>query len=139
MYAPPATAGCVMCTPKRVPAKEVPMAGPVTARFSDELHKKITAEAKQKECSVSQIIREKIELAYVQEDIKELKRRLGKMEVIVLEMAPQARRAEILSWWTLILLAEYIKSDSSVEKFWSIENTADEKYKDYLKDRKLKL
>ena len=115
------------------------MAKAIGIRLRNELHAKIRSEAEQKKLSVSQIIREKIEQGFAREEVKELEQKLAAMEAKISEMAPQCRRAEILSWWTLILLAEYIKSDLSVEKFWSIENTADEKYGDYLESRKLKL
>jgi Tfp pilus assembly protein PilO len=106
-------------------------------RFSDELQAKIMAEAKQKECSISQIIREKIEWAYALEDIKELKEKLIKLEAVVLEIAPQSRRADNLSALMINILTEYIKCDLNVEKFRNIEYAANEKYKDYPVNKKL--
>jgi predicted transcriptional regulator len=107
-------------------------------RLSDELQAKIRSEAEQKKLSVAQIIRQKIEWAYALEGIKELKADLEKLEAVVSEMAPQLRRAENLSWWTLIMLAEFIKSDLGNGQFWSIEKSVDEKYKAYLQTRELK-
>ena len=114
------------------------MAEPVTVRLSDEVLAKISSEAEQNECSVSHIIREKIEWAYALEDIKEVKEQLKNLEAVVSEIAPQLRRAENLSWWTLIMLAEFIKSDLGNGQFWGIEKNVDEKYKDYLQTRELK-
>ena len=93
------------------------MAGMKGVRFSDEVHAKILSEAEQKKCSVSQIIRERIEQSYAQEEIKELKQKLSRMEARIIEIGPQARRAEHLSWWTIILLAEFIKHELGPEKF----------------------
>ena len=117
---------------------EVSMAEPVTVRLSDEVLAKISSEAEQKECSVSHILREKIEWAYALEDIKEMKEKLEKLEALISEIAPQTRRAEILSWWSLIMFTEYIKCELSAEKLRNIENKVDEKYKDYLQTRELK-
>jgi hypothetical protein len=107
-------------------------------RLSDELQAKIRSEAEQKKLSVAQIIRQKIEWAYALEGIKELKADLDKLEAVVSEIAPQLRRAENLSWWTLIMLAEFIKIDLGSGRFWGIEKNVDEKYKDYLQTRELK-
>ena len=63
---------------------------------------------------------------------------LEKLEAVVSEIAPQLRRAENLSWWTLIMLAEFIKIDLGSGRFWGIEKNVDEKYKDYLQTRELK-
>jgi hypothetical protein len=110
----------------------------IGTRLRKELHAKILPEAEQKNSSVSQIIREKIEQGYAGKEVKELEQKLAVMEAKILEMAPQCRRAEILSWWSLIMFAEYIKCDLGAEKFRSIEKIVDEKYKDYLKTRELK-
>ncbi len=115
------------------------MAEPITVRLSDELHAKISAEAEQKECSISQIIREKIERAYVQEDVNELKEKLEKLEAVVLEIAPQSRRADNLIALLINIVAEYIKCDLSLEKFLNIVCAANEKYKDYPVSKKLSI
>ena len=115
------------------------MAEPITVRLSNELQAKLSAEAEQKESSISQIIRDRIEQSYAQEETKELKQKLSGMEARVIETAPQARRAEHLSWWTLTLLAEFLKHEFGLEKFRAIERTADEKYELYQNTRELNL
>ncbi len=115
------------------------MAGMKSVRFSDEVHAKILSEAEQKKSSVSQVIRERIEHSYVIEETQELKQKLSRMESKIIEIAPQARRAESLSWWTITLLAEFMRHELGPEKFRAIEKTADEKYDIYRSIRELDL
>ncbi len=75
----------------------------------------------------------------LQEEIKELKQKLSRMEARIIEIGPLARRAEHLSWWTIILLSVFIKHELGPEKFDYIERTADEKYEVYRQTRELKL
>ncbi len=115
------------------------MAGMKGVRFSDEIHAKILSEAEQKKCSVSQIIRERIEQSYAQDETKEQKQRLWRMEARLVEIEPQARRAENLSWWTITLLAEFMKHELGPEKFRIIERKADKKFDVYRQTRELTL
>jgi predicted transcriptional regulator len=118
---------------------EVPMPKVISGQIEDELHAKIKAEAEQKKCSVSDVLREKIELAYARDEIINLKQTIAEMDKKILELTPQIRRAENLSWWTLTVLAEYLKRAVAPERFREIERISDEKYADYLKTRDLKL
>jgi vacuolar-type H+-ATPase subunit I/STV1 len=113
------------------------MAGIKGARFSDEARAKILSEAEQKKCSVSQVIRERIEQSYVQEEIKDLEQKLSRIEARIIEIGPQTRRAENLSWWTVTLLAEFMKHKLGPEKFRIIERTADKKFDVYRHTREL--
>ncbi len=88
------------------------MAGMKGVRFSDEVHAKTLSEAEQKKSSVSQIIRERIEQSYQQEEIKELKQRISKIEAKVIEIAPNDRRAEFISCWTLLFFVESTKTQT---------------------------
>ncbi len=114
------------------------MAGMKGVRFSDEVHAKILSEAEQKKCSLSQIIRERIEQSYAQEQIKELKQKISKMETKLIEIAPHARRAENISCWILLFLAEITKRKLSSETFRDVRKAVDETYAEYLKTNELK-
>ncbi len=114
------------------------MAEPITVRLNDELHAKILSEAEQKKCSASQIIREKIEQAFIQEENKEQKQRLGRIEAKLIEIAPHARRAENISCWALLFLAESTKLKLSSDTFRDVRKAVDERYSEYLKTNELK-
>ena len=61
------------------------------------------------------------------------------VEARIIEIGLQTRRAENLSWYTIILLAEFMRHELGPEKFRAIERMADKKFDVYRHTRELDL
>ena len=102
----------------------------IAARIKGELREKINKEAAEKNCSVSELIRQKIIFAYEQEDKEKTIINLKKIE------------GDIKSLMNLLimnsaLMAEDIRQEKGVEAWVEIFKTAKEILDDYNKTGKL--
>jgi len=102
----------------------------VSARIKGELREKINKEAAEKNCSVSELIRQKIMFAYEQEDKEKTIIDLQKMD------------GNIKSLINLLIMnsafiAEYIREEKGVDSWMEIFNNAKEILDNYKKTGKL--
>jgi len=102
----------------------------IAARIKGELREKINKEAAEKNCSVSELIRQKIIFAYEQEDKEKTIIDLEKMD------------GNIKSLINLLIMnsafiAEYIRQEKGVDSWMEIFNNAKENLDNYKKTGKL--
>ncbi len=102
----------------------------IAARIKGELREKINKEAAEKNCSVSELIRQKIIFAYEQEDKEKTIIDLEKMD------------GNIKSLINLLIMnsafiAEYIRQEKGVDSWMEIFNNAKEILDNYKKTGKL--
>ena len=102
----------------------------IAARIKGELREKINKEAEEKNCSVSELIRQKIIFAYEQEDKEKMILDLQKMD------------GNIKSLINLLIMnsafiAEYIRQEKGVDSWMEIFNNAKEILDNYKKTGKL--
>ena len=102
----------------------------IATRIKGELREKINKEAAEKNCSVSELIRQKIIFAYEQEDKEKTIIDLGKMD------------GNIKSLINLLIMnsafiAEYIRQEKGVDSWMEIFNNAKENLDNYKKTGKL--
>ena len=102
----------------------------ISARIKGELREKINKEAAEKNCSVSELIQQKIIFAYEQEDKEKTIMDLQKMD------------GNIKSLINLLIMnsafiAEYIRQEKGVDSWMEIFNNAKEILDNYKKTGKL--
>ena len=102
----------------------------ISTRIKGELREKINKEAAEKNCSVSELIRQKIIFAYEQEDKEKTIIDLEKMD------------GNIKSLINLLIMnsafiAEYIRQEKGVDSWMEIFNNAKEILEEYRKTGKL--
>ena len=102
----------------------------ISARIKGELREKINKEAEEKNCSVSELIRQKIIFAYEQEDKEKTIIDLQKMD------------GNIKSLINLLIMnsafiAEYIREEKGADSWMEIFNNAKEILEEYRKTGKL--
>ena len=102
----------------------------IAARIKGELREKINKEAAEKNCSVSELIRQKIIFAYERED-KE------KTTIILEKMEGNIKSLINLLIMNSAFIAEYIRQEKGVDSWMEIFNNAKEILDNYKKTGKL--
>ena len=102
----------------------------IAARIKGELREKINKEAAEKNCSVSELIRQKILFAYEQEE-KE------KTTIILEKMEGNIKSLINLLIMNSAFIAEYIRQEKGVDSWMEIFNNAKEILDNYKKTGKL--
>ena len=102
----------------------------ISARIKGELREKINKEAAEKNCSVSELIRQKIVFAYEQEE-KE------KTTIILEKMEGNIKSLINLLIMNSAFIAEYIRQEKGVDSWMEIFNNAKEILDNYKKTGKL--
>jgi len=102
----------------------------ISARIKGELREKINKEAAEKNCSVSELIRQKIIFAYEQEE-KE------KTTIILEKMEGNIKSLINLLIMNSAFIAEYIRQEKGVNSWMEIFNNAKEILDNYKKTGKL--
>jgi hypothetical protein len=102
----------------------------ISTRIKGELREKINKEAAEKNCSVSELIRQKIVFAYEQEE-KE------KTTIILEKMEGNIKSLINLLIMNSAFIAEYIRQEKGVDSWMEIFNNAKEILDNYKKTGKL--
>jgi hypothetical protein len=102
----------------------------IATRIKGELREKINKEAAEKNCSVSELIRQKIVFAYEQEE-KE------KTTIILEKMEGNIKSLINLLIMNSAFIAEYIRQEKGVDSWMEIFNNAKEILDNYKKTGKL--
>ena len=112
----------------------------ISARLPDDLEAKIRAEARVKSTSVTEIIREKIELGFevdvIRKAMNELRMDLKRMTADQSSTYEDIRRIQNLSFWILIIMAEHCKASIGIEQFYKIKDLVEAKYQEFQETEK---
>jgi hypothetical protein len=115
----------------------------ISARLPDDLEAKIRAEARVKSTSVTEIIREKIELGFeadvIRKAMNELRMDLKRMRADQSSTYEDIRRIQNLSFWILIIMVEHCKASIGIEQFYKIKDLVEAKYQEFQATKKITL